>query len=594
MKINRLTIRDTLAIAHVSLEPSTPLTLIAGDNGAGKSSLCEAIRLALLGELSRGLKHKKDMAALVRDGAKKGAIEIEGDGWSTSTTLPAGTIKRDGKFPDAETLACCLTPSTYAAMSPNDRRAFTLRLLDVSLSADAIAAKLLARDCHPDKAQALKPLIERRGYQAAADYASEQATESRGKWKGLTGEAYGSQKAEGWVPTVPTPPDGTVHGLQQQIDAIDAEVSGLNQQIGAANAAATTIDGLSRRIAEATETAKLHARRTDALNAAKKALVEAQEALSLARVRAEGGTAAAHWPCPECGTLLQQAGNALAPYSPPDVVASPDAKAALPKLEAAVKLCETSVSNAERDVKSSNDAAVLKTSLEEQLAAIPQDDVAVDVSGLRAKIAEKQDIRRTLVSHQTRIRDAETARLRAEQTRDLAAEAHRNVEQWMAIADALQPDGIPGEILAEGIEPMNAALGYVHGVTTDMAERSERWPLVQIAPDMSITYGGRPYALCSESERYRADVMLALVIGSLSGLRFLLLDRVDVLSTRGRIALFLLLHQITAMAAASPTQVIAAGTFKAAPRGLPSSWTVRWIERGAIDTTTTEDAQEAA
>ena len=593
MKINRLTIRDFLAISHVNLEPATPCTLIAGDNGQGKSSIAEAIRLALLGELSRGLKHKKDMAALVRDGAKKGVIEIEGDGWNMSVTFPDGRPKSNGKVPEGDVLACCLTPSYYAAMSPNERRAFTLSLLGVSLSTDAIASKLVARGCQAGKVETLKPIIERRGYQAAQEFAAGKASDARGEWKAHTGETYGSQKAEGWLPTVPTPPDGTVNGLQQQIDAIDAEVSGLNQQIGAANAAATTIDGLSRRIAEATETAKLHARRTDALNAAKKALVEAQEALSLARVRAEGGTTAAHWPCPECGTLLQQAGNALAPYSPPDVVASPDAKAALPKLEAAVKLCETSVSNAERDVKCSNDAAVLKTSLEEQLAAIPQDDVAVDVSGLRAKIAEKQDIRRTLVSHQQRIRDAEAARLNAEQTRDLAAQAHRDVEQWVAIAEALQPDGIPGEILAEGIEPMNAALGYVHGVTTDMAERSERWPLVQIAPDMSITYGGRPYALCSESERYRADVMLALVIGSLSGLRFLLLDRVDVLSTRGRIALFLLLHQITAMAAASPTQVIAAGTFKAAPRGLPSSWTVRWITRGALDTTTTTEAEAA-
>ena len=594
MKINQLTVRDTLGITHVSLQPSTPLTLIAGDNGAGKSSLCESIRLALLGELSRGLKHKKDMAALVRDGAKKGFVEIDGGDWDMSITLPDGRPKSHGKPPEGDALACCLTPSYYAGMTPNERRAFTLSLLNVSLSADAIAAKLVARDCQPGKVETLKPIIERRGYQSAGEFASEKASDARGEWKAHTGETYGSLKAEGWVPTVPTPPDGTVHGLQQQIDAIDAEVSGLNQQIGAANAAATTIDGLSRRIAEATETAKLHARRTDALNAAKKALVEAQEALSLARVRAEGGTTAAHWPCPECGTLLQQAGNALAPYSPPAVVASPEAKAALPKLDAAVTLCETAVKNAERDVKSSEDAAVQKKSLEEQLAAVPQAEAMVDVAGLRAKITEHQDIRRTLESHQGRIRVAETARLNAENIRDLAAAAHRDVEQWTAIAACLQPDGIPGEILAEGIAPMNAALGYVHGVTTDMAERSERWPLVQIAPDMSITYGGRPYALCSESERYRADVMLALVIGNLSGIRFLLLDRVDVLSNRGRVALILLLHQLSSQAAASPTQVIALGTFKEPPTGLPAStWTVRWIERGAIDSTTTE-AQEAA
>lgn len=591
MKINRLTIRDFLAISHVNFEPATPCTLIAGDNGQGKSSIAEAIRLALLGEMSR-VKLKKELGALVRDGAKKGAIEIEGEGFATSTTLPAGAVKTTGTIPNPEALECCLAPSLYAAMPANTRRAFTLSLLRVEMGAAAIASKLLARGCMPGKIEIVAPIIERRGHQAAAEFAAEQATDYRGRWRGLTGEAYGSQKAESWLPTVPTPPDGTVNGLQQQIDALDAEVSALNQQIGAANATAQTVEGLSRRIADATETARLHARRTDALNGAKKALADAQAALASTRAKAEGGSVAPHWPCPECGTLLQATPGALVQYSPPEVVADPQARAALPKLEAAVVLCENAVKNAERDVKASDEAAALKVSLEEQLAAVPKDDVMVDVAGLRAKIAEQQDIRRTLVSHQTRIRDAETARLNAEQTRDLAAAAHRDVEQWVAIAEALQPDGIPGEILAEGIAPMNEELTRMHWLTT--GGNSEVWPLVQIAPDMSITYGGRPYGLCSESERYRADVMLALAIGDLSGIRFLLLDRVDVLSSRGRVALILLLHQLASQAAASPTQVIALGTFKEPPKGLPTStWTVRWIQRGAIESTTNE-AQEAA
>jgi hypothetical protein len=593
MKINRIQIRDFLAISHATLEPTTPCTLIAGDNGQGKSSIAEAIRLALLGEMSR-VKLKKELGALVRDGSKKGAIEIEGEGFATSTTLPAGAVKTTGAIPHPEALECCLTPSLYAAMPANTRRAFTLSLLRVEMGAEAIASKLLARGCQAGKVEIVKPVIERRGYQAAQEFAAGKASDARGEWKAHTGEAYGSQKAEGWLPTVPTPPEGTVNGLQQQIDALDAEVSVLNQQIGAANATAQTVEGLSRRIADAAETAKLHARRSDALNAARKALADAQEALAHARAKAGGSGPVSHWPCPECGTILRQApsGDALQPYTPPEVLADPQARASLPKLEAAVTLCERAVANAERDVKASDEAGALKVSLEEQLSAVPKDDVMVDVNGLRAKIAERQDIRRTFVSHQTRIRDAETARLNAEQTRDLAAQAHRDVEQWVAIAEALQPDGIPGEILAEGIAPMNEELTRMHWLTT--GGNSEVWPLVEIAPDMSITYGGRPYALCSESERYRADVMLALVIGNLSGIRFLLLDRVDVLSSRGRVALILLLHQIATQPAASPTQVIAFGTFKEPPKGLPTStWTVRWIERGAIESTTNE-AQEAA
>lgn len=586
MKINSLIVRDTLGIPHVSLEPSTPLTLIAGNNGAGKSSLCESIRLALLGDFLRGIRHKKDLGAIVRDGAKKGVIEITGEDFSVIYTLPAGARKFVGKDFDGEAIACCLTPEAYARMAPNDRRAFTLELLDVSLHAEVIAGRLVARGCDAAKVEIVTPIIERRGAQAAADYATEQASEARGAWKYVTGEDYGSKKAEGWLPTVATPPDGTVNGLQLEIDALDAEVAEANQKIGAATATAEAVQELSKKMATAIETSRLHARRTDALNAARKALVDAEAALAAARKKAEGGVAVPHWPCHECGAELQLSpgGAVLVPYAPVDVIADPQAKAALPKLEAAVTLCQTSVTNAERDVRLSDEAAVLKQSLEEQLAAVPSEAAMVDVAGLRARIAERQDARRTLVTHQQRIRDAETARANAEQTRDRAAEAHHNVARWMEIAAALQPDGIPGEILAEGIAPMNERLQGL--AATAVGPGGESWALVQLAPDMSVTYGGRAYALCSESERYRADVMLAVAIAQQSGVNFLLLDRVDVLSPPGRIALIKMLHRLSADAV--PLQVIAAGTFKEPPKGLPPSWTVRWITRGALDTAATE------
>ena len=88
MKINRITVTDFQILKHVEIEATTPALLICGPNSQGKSSIGDAIRLALVGESTR-VEHKKDWSKLVRVGAPKGAkILVEGDDWSAALTLP--------------------------------------------------------------------------------------------------------------------------------------------------------------------------------------------------------------------------------------------------------------------------------------------------------------------------------------------------------------------------------------------------------------------------------------------------------------------------------------------------------------------------
>lgn len=60
------------------------------------------------------------------------------------------------------------------------------------------------------------------------------------------------------------------------------------------------------------------------------------------------------------------------------------------------------------------------------------------------------------------------------------------------------------------------------------------WESVRIDADMQIRYGDRDYSLISESEKWRADAMIAEAIAHLSGVRILVLDRFDVLDSKGR------------------------------------------------------------
>lgn len=76
MKLTKITASNFLGIRSVDVDLSTPVTLFAGANGAGKSSLQEAVRMALIGESVRvGL--KKDYGQIVRDGEKTGMEEVK-------------------------------------------------------------------------------------------------------------------------------------------------------------------------------------------------------------------------------------------------------------------------------------------------------------------------------------------------------------------------------------------------------------------------------------------------------------------------------------------------------------------------------------
>ena len=159
----------------------------------------------------------------------------------------------------------------------------------------------------------------------------------------------------------------------------------------------------------------------------------------------------------------------------------------------------------------------------------------------------------------------------AEPERRIGPASDADVLAWLEIADALAPDGIPGEILAEALGPINDRLH----VSAGFAE----WEQVVIHSDMRITYGLRDYALISESETWRTDAMIAEAVSSLSGLRMLVLDRFDVLDLKGREDL---LYWLDGMAEDGDIETaLLFGTLKALPAQLPERIGAHWIDNGA-------------
>ncbi|MNC73257.1 hypothetical protein D3C75_1244240 [compost metagenome] len=82
----------------------------------------------------------------------------------------------------------------------------------------------------------------------------------------------------------------------------------------------------------------------------------------------------------------------------------------------------------------------------------------------------------------------------------------------------------------------------------------------------------------SESAKWRIDTLLAAMISQISELKFIMLDRFDVLDGQGRKQLFGLLRTLADMKLMD--QAIVCGTNKSIFEGMPADIGQVWVENG--------------
>ncbi|MGC0155867.1 hypothetical protein ACPRNU_25725, partial [Chromobacterium vaccinii] len=130
--------------------------------------------------------------------------------------------------------------------------------------------------------------------------------------------------------------------------------------------------------------------------------------------------------------------------------------ARLPQLQHSLDMMSRAVANDERDLKVATDAAAQLQALHgaEQLAPVTDAEVAALVERITTLQASHRQLADTLATLQEQNRVAADAVQRTRQ----AAQHHADVQAWTLIADAMAPDGIPGEILADALRPVNDRL----------------------------------------------------------------------------------------------------------------------------------------
>ncbi|MEI2416174.1 AAA family ATPase [Orrella sp. JC864] len=584
MKIQHLEIQNFQALRHVDLSIPTPLAMIGGDNEAGKSSLCEAIRLALTGEQTR-VALKKEMGEMVTDGATKGHIFVDVDGAGVSVSLPDG--KAHGNAPENPFLPFVLQPSRFASTTTDERRTLLFKLTKVAASSASVLERMKARGCAESLASGVLPML-RSGFPAAHDYAAGQAKDCKSAWRGVTGEAWGEKKAPGWSAAKPEFDLAALTAINGEIAELDERIGGHQQSLGALREKASAFQAYQAQAAQREKQAAQLPALRNKLAVDEKQLAEWQAKVEDLTARAGTG--------PRQGLVhdLARAVDYLLGFTAADAsktaddlaaeaaLASyeaqygklggqgdPDAAAELAKAIQARDLMQRAVNNDRRDIAAG------------EAAASGTDAAAVEVvepSDLQAAEQALQQLKEKRAALSKRHHDLLTAQRASEQADKKTAEAakhHADAIEWLKIAAALAPDGIPGELLADALRPVNALL----------AELSELagWATVRIDPDMTIRAGGRMYRMQSASAQWRADTILALAIAELSGLRCVLLDAFDILNMAGRVEVIDLLD-VLAESGRIDTAILL-GTLKAPPSAPTDAYTAFWLQDGALGDT---------
>lgn len=571
MKLTHIEAKNFLGARDVNVALTTPITLICGANGSGKSSVMEGVRLALTGEPSRVIL-KKDYARLVTEGEKSGFVTLSGDRFEASVVLPSGKRHATGNLPNAEMLPYVLDAPRFARLDDKARREFLFGLME--MSADAIGKRLSERGYDPDRIAHLASFL-RAGHDVACKEAEARARDEKATWRTLTGETYGEKKAATWraekpedAPTSSAP----IEEAARLASDAEAKVAEINQTLGALKEARRTHEQAIERLSSLREKGARFARVADKLACDEEELKKWEEKVSQARINLEQSKRE-RLVCPHCDGEVTLFAGRLSPWKNEAVWGEAQANAEeLKEFEEALRLMKSAVANDKRDLASAEAAAQAIKEAESAIGAPPAaDEIEAQEKRLASARAEKESANARL----TRLRSLEKQARLADETTARAQAAHQSVTAWLALAAALAPDGIPGEILTGALDTINDRL----------AVSSELWGPVALHPDMRITYAGRDYALLSESEKWRTDAVIAEAVSHLFSTGLLVLDRFDVLDAGGRSDLILWLIEVVGDGTA-----LLFGTLKSSPSNLPEQVTALWIENGVISPSLQKEA----
>lgn len=570
MKIKKIASSGTIAVRNVEIHCDTPITLIAAHNRGGKTSIRDGIIHAFTGAHPKE-KLKKNYPLLINGagGNKVGYTYVDyDDNKKACITLPNGTHELTGHPPEA--LPYVLDPSLFGSVTTDERRSFLFDLMNLRSDGEAVKKNLVLRGLSTDRIDQVMPFLKS-SFAAAQRHAEEKVKEARANWKAVTGEVYGDKKAIDWKAPVSNVDLSAKEQAETDLTGTERELAEANQEFGALQALVNGVKHKAGEIQRLTELAGKEERVRQKLDIDRNQVDEwvkkIEETRKIAMGSKPGSIACA---CPSCGTELVFDGEKLHERGG-DLHGDEEAAVKLPEYENTLKMLKNAVTNGERDLVSATAAreqlALMNGSTEEVPSEERIEAIKNKIALLRASCDQAQ---KALGKINDEIRLAAEAETKTQK----ATEHHNDAQAWNAIAAALAPDGLPGEMLGAALKPINDRIAQ-------SVERLGFSGKIRITDDMTIMEDdNKLYAFSSKATRLLIDSMIAEAISFLADINFFMVDEFDLLDmpTRGKY-----LKWLVGMARVGEIEsVILFGTLKEKPDSLPADISAHWLVNGSV------------
>ncbi|MBF0141646.1 MAG: AAA family ATPase [Magnetococcales bacterium] len=629
-----LSIENFGGIATATMDFHPGLTLLAGNNGASKSTILRAIvacagadTVIPLVKDGKDAIMKKDSHLLVR--GKSGSATLTGGNGSRRVVWPSNGMKGGGPFiPAPSRMALGLVDWMGAPKVERLKMMMDAAAKDPSISTEITREDLeqAATDEHidPDMIGWAWQVISNNGFDAANLEASKYMTEATGGWRATTKESYGAEKARSYFPMGWGPDLATVskENLLQdiQIARKDVDHAIANQAVNAAEIArvesiATApmpdISGLQKNLDDARNTrvleiAELQKLLEERVNHEPQEIIDARVALATNKNQIDAiqkkiaamrsGVPRIDGHCPGCAIPLSihdaGVGSGTKRYQLSHPNGNEVDQTQIDALEQEIANLHEEISKNNTFISESTKTAAnqirdirakLETEQATQRNAIRTAEnlfntakrQADEINGAKLELAEIQlksgDITaEQLVFLRQDLARAE-ARLQAWETKVNADRYAEDARQFGVLRAITAPGGI------RKAKMDNALVG----LNNRCAELSEiaKWGTVSLTSDADFQYEGRPYVICSRAEQYRCRVTVQMVLSVLENSPILLCDDTDVLDSNGRMGLVNMLRSTSI-----PTTIIAMTAKRDYAEAIAKLFdTTYWVESGIVN-----------
>lgn len=546
----RLKIRGFRGAERCDINLDAGITLLAGKNHQGKSSICQAIAAAVCNTAipfysstnpSKPVLTKTQAKGIVRAGMDKASVELwDGEKMETQVLWPKGTIQSTERYACSKVAAGLINPME---LEEGTRQRFFASLLDSDPGEDDINAALKDAGVMVEN---IHHQLSVQGWDVLHKSYAETGARLKGQWEAHAGGKYGSNKAADWRPD----------GWRSELDAVTLEGIGtiVSQAQDAVEKAVSALAVDSADIERLTSDAAKEKEALDKIHRAEPSRDMAKQDLEAATVAHKAIRVPSAVPCPACGVLLdiftpgsqKHADMRTLTESKTSAAQREEIHVSLTKAIQRLEKAEAALLLAQRPI---DDAKIVYNAVKGAGARL---EAVKARKGTQEAVDVARDYLRGVQADQARVRAVlETVRIGAE------------VASNQRIIDMLAPDGLRRQKLVQALAVFNQS-------QLAPLSAAASFPTVTVDEGLSVLYGGRPYYLLSESEKYRVRAVLQVAVAAIDQSPIVIMDGADILDSPGRNGLVQMLaglDQLISVVAMTITHEAEAPDFGAAGLG---------------------------